>query len=242
MSLLTPRLDDRSFEQLLAEARARIQSSCPEWTDLSPGDPGTTLVEVFAHLTEVMLYRLNRIPEKAYVEFLRLLGVQLTPPAAARVELAFRRAGPAARPIPIPRGTRVTLGRSAGGEAPPVFATTEAAMLAPEVDEVRVPAVHGELVEGELAGVSSGLPGQTVRARRAPIVAPLEDGSDLVVTVEAGTEEQGERGPSLSHHGAAFRVWREVSGFGRLGDERDVYVVDRVAGAISFAPATRSTT
>ena len=47
------------------------------------------LVEVFAYLTETMIYRLNRVPEKAYIEFLRLLGVTLLPPAAARRESAF---------------------------------------------------------------------------------------------------------------------------------------------------------
>ena len=73
MPLPSPNLDDRSFAQLVEEARARIAASCPAWTDLSIGDPGMALVEVFAYLTETLIYRFNRVPEKAYVEFLRLL-------------------------------------------------------------------------------------------------------------------------------------------------------------------------
>ena len=75
MTLPVPHLDDRGFLDLVTEARERIRQSCPEWTDLSAHDPGMALVEAFAHLTEVMIYRLNQLPEKAYVSFLNLLGV-----------------------------------------------------------------------------------------------------------------------------------------------------------------------
>ena len=43
--------------------RSVIRRSAPQWTDLSPGDPGMVLVEVFAYLTDLMIYRLNRVPE-----------------------------------------------------------------------------------------------------------------------------------------------------------------------------------
>ncbi|MDX5375616.1 MAG: hypothetical protein LPK43_07530, partial [Gammaproteobacteria bacterium] len=65
MPLRSPNLDDRDFEQLVADALHVIDQRCPEWSDRSPGDPGMVLVDVFAHLTETMLYRLNRLPEKA---------------------------------------------------------------------------------------------------------------------------------------------------------------------------------
>ena len=85
MPLTSPNLDDRDFQQLLEESMQRVRHRCPEWSDLSPSDPGIVLLELFAHLTEVMIYRLNRVPDKAYVEFLRLMGVKLLPPAAASV-------------------------------------------------------------------------------------------------------------------------------------------------------------
>ena len=63
MPLSAPNLDDRTFSQLMEEARLQIQRSSPAWTDLSPGDPGIVLLELFAFLTENLLYRLNRLPE-----------------------------------------------------------------------------------------------------------------------------------------------------------------------------------
>ncbi len=107
MPLQAPNLDDRTFDDLVRDARVRIANTSPEWTDFSPGDPGITLVELFAYLAEAMIYRLNRVPEKLYVEFLRLIGVRLAPPSAAVVTLRFTRGPKApAGEIEIPRGAR----------------------------------------------------------------------------------------------------------------------------------------
>ncbi|MGC9400745.1 MAG: putative baseplate assembly protein [Anaerolineae bacterium] len=90
MPLPEPRLDDLRFQQdLVDEARRRIIRYCPEWTDYNLSDPGITLIELFAWMTELLTYRLNRVPEKNYVKFLELLGVQLQPPSSARTELTF---------------------------------------------------------------------------------------------------------------------------------------------------------
>ncbi len=123
MTIPTPQLDDRDFRALVAEAREVIRRKAPQWTDLSPSDPGMVLVELFAHLTDLMLYRLNRVPEKAYIEFLRLMGLTLQPPAAATVLLRFDRRPPGQGAVRIPAGTQVTAARGANGDEPPVFAT-----------------------------------------------------------------------------------------------------------------------
>lgn len=68
-----PDLDDRTFAELTAEARALIPTLAPGWTDHNPTDPGIILVELFAWLSEIVLYRLNRIPDRSYRTFLRLL-------------------------------------------------------------------------------------------------------------------------------------------------------------------------
>src|SRR3954453_21574003 len=117
-------LDDRTFLDLVRAARARIAQSSPEWTDLSVHDPGMVLVEAFAHLTEIMLYRLNRLPEKAYVEFLNLLGVTRHPPAAPWADLTVPRvpggATDGAERIILPAGTRV-VAAGRGDPQPAVF-------------------------------------------------------------------------------------------------------------------------
>jgi hypothetical protein len=80
MSIPLPTLDDRSYADLLEEARTLIPSLAPGWTNHNPSDPGITLVELFAWLTEMMIYRVNRLPEENTVAFLRLLnGPQWTP-------------------------------------------------------------------------------------------------------------------------------------------------------------------
>ena len=45
-----PALDDRSFNDLVDELVARIPAHTPEWTNPRLGDPGRTLIELFAWL------------------------------------------------------------------------------------------------------------------------------------------------------------------------------------------------
>ncbi len=95
MPLPTPNLDDLRFQRdLVDEARRRIIRYCPEWTDYNLSDPGITLIELFAWMTELLAYRLNRVPDKNYIKFLEMLGVQLQPASSARVEATFYLSAP----------------------------------------------------------------------------------------------------------------------------------------------------
>ncbi|HMN27300.1 MAG TPA: hypothetical protein PKE45_04025, partial [Caldilineaceae bacterium] len=90
MSLPAPNLDDRTFDQLVAEARARIPRFTPEWTNFNDADPGMTLVKLHAWLTETILYRLNKLPDLNYIKFLELLNVEPRPAVAASAQLTFK--------------------------------------------------------------------------------------------------------------------------------------------------------
>ena len=68
-----PTLDDRTFAELVADARASIPSLAPGWTDHNPTDPGMILIELFAWLAEIVLYRIDRVPDRSYRTFLELL-------------------------------------------------------------------------------------------------------------------------------------------------------------------------
>jgi len=68
-----PILDDRTYADFVNEARALIPTLAPGWTDHNPSDPGIVLVELFAWLAEIVLYRLDRVPETSYRTFLDLL-------------------------------------------------------------------------------------------------------------------------------------------------------------------------
>ncbi len=87
--LPTSKLDDRTFEELVEECILRIPRYCPEWTDHNISDPGITLIELFAWLTNQMLIRFNQVPRKNYVAFLELLGIRLQPPAPAQTDVTF---------------------------------------------------------------------------------------------------------------------------------------------------------
>jgi predicted phage baseplate assembly protein len=88
MALISPILDDRSYDQLRDELIKRIPVYTREWTDHNESDPGIVLLELFAHLGESLLYRFNQIPDTTKIEFLRLLGVRPRPAQPAHVLLA----------------------------------------------------------------------------------------------------------------------------------------------------------
>jgi hypothetical protein len=89
MPLPLPNLDDRRWNDLIEEGRALIPRYTPRWTDHNVHDPGITLMELFAWLTEMTVYRLNRVPERHRRKFLALTGFRPQPPRAAQTILAF---------------------------------------------------------------------------------------------------------------------------------------------------------
>ncbi|MCH8988032.1 MAG: putative baseplate assembly protein [Chloroflexi bacterium] len=89
MPLQPPKLDDRDFKSLFEEVRSRIPRYLPEWTDWNESDPGITLLQLQAWLSETILYRLNKLPELNYLKFLQLLGIEQTPAKPAQADLTF---------------------------------------------------------------------------------------------------------------------------------------------------------
>lgn len=125
MALQPPTIDDRSFEDLVAEVRARVPRYAPEWqwNDFNDSDPGITFAQLYAWLFGTVLYRFNRVPQLMHVKFLELLGTKLRSPRPARAELTFSLARDDIPGVFVPRGTQVAV---AGGEGePPVFETDE---------------------------------------------------------------------------------------------------------------------
>ena len=99
---------------------------CPEWTDHNVSDPGVTLIETFAFMTDELLYRLNRVPDRLYLAFLDLHRRRRCSRRRRRradVVLLARRA---ARPTPVvvPARTEVGTPRTETAESI-VFATTD---------------------------------------------------------------------------------------------------------------------
>ena len=83
--LPVPNLDDRTFQGLVDDARRLVHRRCPEWSDHNISDPGITLIETFAMMVDQLIYRLNRFPDRNYIKFLELLGLELRAPERPRV-------------------------------------------------------------------------------------------------------------------------------------------------------------
>jgi hypothetical protein len=106
--LIPPSLDDRSYDDLVQEMLANIPAHTPEWTNPQPGDPGRTLIELFAWLADTILYRANLIPERQRIAFLRLLGQPMQPATAATGLLSLSLPSTATAPVSIASGAQVT--------------------------------------------------------------------------------------------------------------------------------------
>ncbi len=130
MSLPEVELDNVRFQGLVNDARERVARKCPDWTEVNVSDPGITLIELFAWMTDMLSYRINRLPEKLHVALLSLIGVKLLPALAARTELCFHLDGPTKDPVRIARGTEVATRRTSTQESV-VFRTTEGFTIEP---------------------------------------------------------------------------------------------------------------
>jgi hypothetical protein len=89
MPLPIPTLDDRTFDQLVDEAKALIPKHFPAWTDHNFSDPGIAFMELFAFMIENAIYQINRVPDRSREHFASLLGVARTP--GEPTEMLFRR-------------------------------------------------------------------------------------------------------------------------------------------------------
>ncbi len=156
MSLPVPKLDDRAFDDLIEEAKRRILATCPQWTDFNASDPGMTLVDVMAWMTEIILYRLNRVPERNYIKLLELMGLRLKPAEPARAWVKFNVTGSEAKDQVVKAGTVLSTARKEGEE--PVPFETAAVLYLTTTHLIRVYSQVGE----EVTDHTPGLEGITV--------------------------------------------------------------------------------
>jgi predicted phage baseplate assembly protein len=167
MALPVPNLDDRTFQDIVNEARRRIPLYCPEWTDHNLSDPGITLIELFAWMTELTLYRLNKVTDKNYVKFLELIGVALAPAAPAATEVTFMLSAAQPNAVSIPQGTEVATVRTETEDAI-IFTTTEELTIHPASLEHLLVTADGSRFDDRLTILRewarlAGLPGEEGR-------------------------------------------------------------------------------
>jgi hypothetical protein len=74
MPLTLPNLDDRTYTDLVEEARNLLVTYAPSLTNHNPSDPLITLTELFAYFTEILLFRQNLVTDANRIAFLWLLN------------------------------------------------------------------------------------------------------------------------------------------------------------------------
>jgi predicted phage baseplate assembly protein len=165
MPLPLPNLDDRRWLDLTQEAIPLIPRYAPQWTDFNTHDPGITLMELFAWLTESMVYRLNQVPDRFKWKFLAFIGYPRRGPEPAWTVLAFQ---------PIPSGTQFEVPAGAqfavpvAGGSPIQFSTARAINLSPvTLSAIQVDGGDG-LLRDYSRDLSDGLPITVMGAASVP--------------------------------------------------------------------------
>jgi len=130
MPLPTPELDDRKFQDLVDEAKRLIPRYCPEWTNHNVSDPGVALIELFAWMSETVLYRINQVPDRLYTKFLDLVNISPFPPAVARTDLLFWLSAALDNEVLVPAGTLVAT-LPAVNQSEVLFSTIEDLVIRP---------------------------------------------------------------------------------------------------------------
>jgi hypothetical protein len=122
-------LDTRTFNDLVDEGHSIIPASAPSWTDFNWSDPGITLIDLLAWLTEQDIYRLDRTTDESYRSFLRLVGVRPLPARVAGtiLTLSLPSPSPVASAI-LPAG--IQIGNS---DTSFIFQTAEALNVSPAI-------------------------------------------------------------------------------------------------------------
>lgn len=101
--LKVPKLDDLSYEQIIQRAVSRVPAMTDEWTDFNSHDPGITVLQTYAWLTDMLNYYLNATGDVHVEKYLKLLGIEPRPARAARGYLVL---DGEAEGLRIPAGTR----------------------------------------------------------------------------------------------------------------------------------------
>jgi predicted phage baseplate assembly protein len=217
MPLPTVTLDDRRFQDIVDQAKGLIPQYCPEWSDHNVSDPGVALIELFAWMTDMLLYRVNQVPDKMYVKFLELIGVRLEPPRAARAPVTFYLSAAQPGEVTMAESTEVATVRTESNRAVIFSTETELVVRTPDLvgaftrDSER--RGEGEWSEHDLAVID--MPGQRMQifaGRPTPgdafYLAFKHDLSHHVLALIVECELAGGAGVDPTQPPLSWEVWQ----------------------------------
>ena len=120
MAVPAPKIDERTAKE--------VQELCVVLADMpAPFDPhkgvSAALIGAFSRLAELIIERLNSVPDKNFLAFLDLLGASPLAPRPARVPLTFSLAGASTVDAVVPAGTQAAAPPAEGEKEPTIFET-----------------------------------------------------------------------------------------------------------------------
>ncbi len=145
--LPVPILDDQLFQDIVAEARKMIPRIYPDWTDENYHDPGITMIELLAWLSEMQQYYLDQITAKNERKFLKLMGIKPLDAICATACVSFFGVEQARW---IPSGTRLAAGDQ-------VFECNKSLYILPVIIEKLLVLADGEYSDATSFNQTPGL-------------------------------------------------------------------------------------
>jgi hypothetical protein len=167
-----PLLHREDRRTVFEELRLRVPAFTKEWTNLRPQDAGYALLRLFSEQTEPVLQRLNRLPDKAFVEFLITAGVMPLSGRPARAMLAFSAAPAAPQSVLVTAGFQVSAPAADRSGDEVIFETERTLFVAPA--EIQAAFVQeGHLFHEVEVDGASGVSWQPLGSRPRPGAALL---------------------------------------------------------------------
>lgn len=226
----------RDYESLLRALRDQIPEKLPEWRDFADeADFGNVLLELFAHLGDILSYYQDRVANESFlgtarsrrsiIEHLRLIGYELGTAAPAAVTLNLTVPGTVTSTVTVGKGDSFATKSLQDRPSLRFEYTSDIALtidfkaIKPGADGKRtftgIPVEEGRAIHSQLIGTSDGRAGQ-----RYALVHPR------VLLRPAGSTPDGGRDVVIvSELGGATDLWtrRETLAFSRA-DQRDFVV------------------
>ncbi len=180
----------RDYDSLLASMRRLIPYKLPEWTDYeSEADFGNVLLQLFAHMGDILSYYQDRIANESFlgtarerssiIHHLRLIGYRLSTPVPASAYLDITAPPDCDKTVTITKGdafaTRSQKDKSSvrfeyTGDGDIVIDFNTIDVLEEKKTYCGLPVEEGRLIADEIVGESDGTPNQRFSLVHTPLI------------------------------------------------------------------------
>ena len=104
-----PLIDQRKFDDLFNEFKEIAKSIKQQWNieDTDNNDLGVALSKIYISILQQVIIRLNKVPQRNFIEFLNFLGFELSSSIPAKVPVTFHLVEDVKEDVVVPKGTKV---------------------------------------------------------------------------------------------------------------------------------------